>query len=74
MCILKEAIIIYIHVIDYAHSSNIKSMSPSVKSMVFIQYGKITINLFAQVKQFVSASVDSGKQLYYVVIMFHTSV
>ena len=27
------------HAIEYAHLSNIKSMSSSVKAMVFIQYG-----------------------------------
>ena len=53
----------YIHVIEYAHRFNINSMSSSVKTMVFIHYGKITINLFAQVKQFVGASVDHGKQI-----------
>ena len=48
-------------------------MSSNVKTMVFIQYGKITINLFAQVKQFVDASVDHGKQIIFVmIIMFRT--
>ena len=53
----------FTHTIEYAHSSNTKSLYSSVKTMVFIQYGKIKINLFAQVKQFVSASVDPGKQI-----------
>ena len=30
--------------------------------MILIQYGKITIGVFAQVKEFVSASADPGKQ------------
>ena len=49
--------------IEYAHRSNMKSMSSSLKPMVFTQHGKIIINLFGQVKRFVGASGDPGKQI-----------
>ena len=45
-----------LHAVEYAQSSNIKSMFSSVKSMTFIKYGKIMINLFAWVK--VCYSID----------------